>query len=306
MAIQHLRTLQLQPTQVETAADFYEAYASHILSRASRVRLSEVDRVDVASSLRMAGQWAMLFDSQRASDLLARAAEIWHDMGYGFGTFVLAAVDPGRLDRAEFVNRLVQVARLYDPRGIAGQLRVAQLQPSEPLFYPQQQAYLLLAGASMWPIFQLPLDILHIIGDQSPHRRGAAPVGALGIPIRLYWDIARRLLQTENKETDDEQSAASVAQDLARMGLAYSQSVDSAMANERLWFNAASPVDVGDIDIVSIALAAARRLGTELTRTHLQAAAEELDATARVPLELANEMMDIEPPSPQGIVRKDL
>jgi len=35
------------------------------------------------------------------------------------------------------------------------------------------------------------------------------------------------------------------------------------MANERLWFNAAAPVEVGDTDIAAIAMLAARRLGPQ-------------------------------------------
>jgi hypothetical protein len=43
----------------------------------------------------------------------------------------------------------------------------------------------------------------------------------------------------------------------------YAEAINSAMANERLWFNAAAPVDVGDIDITAIALISARRLGSD-------------------------------------------
>jgi hypothetical protein len=294
MAYQHLRTLQLDPNKVEAAADFFEAYASYILSQIPRDAVGQVSLVDAATSLRSAGQWAMFFDPQRATDLLIRSAEIWDGMGYGFGTFVLAAMAPSRLNRYEMISRLTQIAQLYDPSGAARQFGIEQqqtlepLEPLEPLLHPQQQAYLLLAGASMWRRLELPLDILRIVGNQSPHRRGVAPTGALGTPLRVYWNIAREFLGD-----DDEQTAALVARDLAGMGTAYAQTIDSAMANERLWFNAAAPVDVGDIDTVTIALTAAQRLGPELTRVHLQSAMEGLEATARVPLELATEMIDI-------------
>lgn len=119
-----------------------------------------------------------------------------------------------------------------------------------------------------------------------PHCRGVAPIGALGTPLRQYWDIARRFLGTADEET-----ARTVAADLARMADVYAEAINSAMANERLWFNAAAPVDVGDIDITAIALISARRLGSDLTQEHLHSAAESLGPTARVPLELAGEMI---------------
>jgi hypothetical protein len=161
------------------------------------------------------------------------------------------------------------------------------------MLHPQQQAYLLLACTSLWRRLDLEPDLLRIIVEQSPHRRGVAPVGALGTPLRQYWDIARRFL-----DSSDEESARTVAADLARMASAYAEAINSAMANERLWFNAAAPVDVGDIDIIAIALVSAGRLGPDLTKTHLRSAAESLDPTARVPLELASEMIDDVFPGP--------
>jgi len=103
----------------------------------------------------------------------------------------------------------------------------------------------------------------------------------------VYWDIARRFLDDE-----DDQTATIVARDLAGMATSYAETIDSAMANQRLWFNAAAPVDVGDIDTSAIAMIAARRLGSSLTRVHLESAANDLEPIARVPVELAIEMIE--------------
>jgi len=293
VAIAHMQTLQLEPAQVRTAADFFEAYGSYALStgrdQEESAPGSAVYLLDAASSLRSAGQWAMLFDSRRAARLLARSAQIWDTLGYGFGTFVLAAVAPDQLDLFQTSERLLRLAEMYiPPTRIPDSLGDrSQRQLSGPLLHPQQQAYLLLAGASLWQRLPMEPDLLRVIVDQSPHRQGVAPIGALGTPLRLYWDIAGRFL-----DSSDEESAQVVASDLARMGMAYAESINLAMANERLWFNAASPVDVGDTDIVGIALASANRLGASLMQEHLRSAAEGLDATARVPLELASEMID--------------
>jgi len=140
---------------------------------------------------------------------------------------------------------------------------------------------------------QLPYELLSSVLEQSPHSRGVAPVGALGTPIRTYWSIARNLLGD-----NDEETATLVASDLGGMAVAYAEAVDSAMANERLWFNAASPVEVGDIDTVATALITAQRLGPELMQAHLRRAMEGLRPVARVPLELASEMIEL---NPQGL-----
>src|SRR5262245_8179531 len=115
MATQHLRTLQLEPEQVRTATDFFESYASYALSQFPENAANEVGLLDAASSFRIAGQWAMLLDGRRAVGLLTRSALIWHQMGYGFGTFLLAAIAPAQLNRRDLITRLNQIARQYAP-----------------------------------------------------------------------------------------------------------------------------------------------------------------------------------------------
>ena len=294
MALQHLQTLQLQPNQVEIAADFFEAYASFIRSSTAEVR-DESALADAASSLRAAGQWAMFLDPDRAVRLFRASAGIWHRMGHGFGTFLLAAFAPDELDRYEMISRLAPLAQPYIERQ-TGSAKPQEL--PEPLLHPQQQVYLLLAETGLSRQMDLPAGILRPFADQSPHRRGVAPIGSLGTPMRIYWDIARHFLDDE-----DDQTATLVARDLADMARTYAQTIDSAMANQRLWFNAAAPVDVGDIDTLAIAMIAARRLGFDLTREHLQSAANDLEAIERVPVELAIEMIERYQPSGGGVTR---
>src|SRR5207249_2257030 len=120
--------------------------------------------------------------------------------------------------------------------------------------------------------------------DQSPHRRGVVPIGSLGTPMRVYWDISRHLL-----ESSDERAAVGVARDIAGMSRSYAEKIDSAMVNQKLWFNAAAPVDVGDIDISAITMIAARRLGFDRMRARLRSTANNLSPVARIPVELAIE-----------------
>lgn len=283
MAEQQIEDLQLNRRQVETAVDFYESYASFILDRLADAEGDDAQaydvRVDAASSLRAAGQWALLLDPLRAVNLLRNSALLWQQLGYGYGSFLLAAFSPRELDLLGMRSELAQLARPYDTDPAQPDEENAL---PEPMLHPQQQAYLLLAATGISQQSDLPTRMLGRYLDGSPHRRGTAPVGSLGTPLRVYWDIAINFLRRE-----DEQTAALVARDLVGLGSAYAEAIDSAMANERLWFNAAAPVDVGDADIAAIAMLAARRLGSELTITHLRSAAEGLGRVARVPLELA-------------------
>jgi hypothetical protein len=282
MADRHLEVLQLDSHQIEVAVDFFEAYASFIQSSSSEVT-GENALVDAASSLRTAGQWAMLLDVQRAMDLFEASARIWHQMGYGYGSFLFAAFAPSQLSRQEMADQVAQLAQAVSQ----GRTRSLEYQLPAPLLHPQQQVYLLLAETGMYRQMDLPREILSLFADRSPHRRGVAPVGSLGTPLRVYWNIARHFL-----DRDDERTAALVAHDLAGMATSYAESIDSAMANQRLWFNAAAPVDVGDTDTAAIAMIAARRLGAELAITHLQSVTDGLEPIARVPLELAIEMIE--------------
>lgn len=283
MADRHLETLQLDSHQIEAAIDFFEAYAGFIRSSSPGV-VGENALVDAASSLRTAGQWAMLIDTQRAMDLFIASARIWHQMGYGYGTFLLAAFAPGRLNPGEMISQLTQLAQPYTQN----QIRFAEeYQLPEPLLHPQQQVYLLLAESGMSRQMDLPAEAMAIFADQSPHRRGVAPIGSLGTPLRVYWNIARSFLGR-----DDEQTAALVARDLAGMAASYAETINSAMVNQRLWFNAAAPVDVGDTDTAAIAMIAARRLGADLTTTHLRSVANDLEAIAQIPVEVAIEMIE--------------
>ena len=95
-------------------------------------------------------------------------------------------------------------------------------------------------------------------------------------------------------------SAEIVTRDLAGMAKSYAETIDSAMVNERLWFNAAAPVDVGDVDTTAIALLAARRLGFGRTMTHLRSTTSELGPIERIPLELAIEMIERYEPGPEN------
>lgn len=306
MAERELGLLQLERDRIETAVDFYEAYAKLTLSEAEgrgpsgESSLWE-DSIDAASALRQAAQWAMLIDPRRAASLMTQAGLLFQRRGYGFGTFLLVAA--GRpLDRA--------VAR-RDAQSLAAVLTNAatDLPIDSPLRHPQQQAYLLLAcaGMSVRALGGRERDLLVRAADRSPHRRGVVPVGALGAPISRYWRIAEALLSVDRGGDEPEsresrfldRAAADVSNALEPLCRQYARSIEQAMVNERLWFGAAAPVDVGDIDIACIVLLAARRLGLGRTMDwtgRLTGALGESDALATVPVTLGVELAEALPP----------
>ncbi|MGX4691210.1 hypothetical protein [Streptomyces sp. JNUCC 63] len=311
-----LRLLQIDPDQARRTADFFESYANTV-SRGlygppqgdgpdTGASVSDVPgwevRVDTSTSLRLAGQWAMLFDTERARRLLSAAGGILHDLGHGFGTYLLVAYAAEPPNLSQVASRIEMMTGRHRPDG---EVRGDGPLP-EPLSHPQQQAYLLVAAAGMVRNSEaghaapgktdVELDEyaaryvrierhLQLLLSRSPHRRGVATVGALGTPIRVYWDIASRLLRSGPGATD------SVIGHLRTMAQRYSTAVDLAMANKRLWFNGAAPVDVCDVDITALALIAARALGVDHFRSALRSALAETTGLESVPLGIADAML---------------
>ncbi|MFC0100565.1 hypothetical protein ACFFKH_23975 [Micromonospora marina] len=294
MSETHLDALELSAERVAAVTDFYESYATLAL-RQGQNSDPEIAGLDAASALRSAGQWTMILDPQRAADLLVGSARLWHQHGHGFGTYLLAALRPAALPGTDRRMRQRQLQVLLTGRP------VKDVDVPAPLLHPQQQAYLLLAGAggpAAWAG----------MGDaaaRSVHRLGVVPIGALGTPLRVYWDIAMHLLSDDGARAapvkDMTPGLEAIAGHLEAMAASYATAINSAMANEYLWFSAASPVDVGDVDIAAIAALAARRFGIEPVVAALSRRAEQHDPLTRVPLELAVElavhvMRQTEPP----------
>lgn len=306
MAERELGLLQLEHGRIETAVDFYEAYAQLTLSEEETRSPSEEpapweDAIDAASALRQAAQWAMLIDSRRAAGLMTQAGYLFQRHGYGFGTFLLvAARRPFERDEAR-----------RDARSLAAVLTSAAtgLPADSPLHHPQQQAYLLLAcaGMSARELGRRERDLLTEAAGRSPHRRGVVPVGALGAPISRYWRIADTLLSVDRARDEPEsraprvldRAATDVSDALEPLCRQYARAIEQAMVNERLWFGAAAPVDVGDIDIACIVLLAARRLGLDRTMDWTGQLTDTLgrsDALATVPVILGVELAQALPP----------
>jgi hypothetical protein len=125
--------------------------------------------------------------------------------------------------------------------------------------HPQQEAYLVLAASSTADQDSPTALLLGEVLQGSPHREGAASIGALGTPIHRIWDIALRLWRAGRPGTSASEDAAAVVEHLTAMSRRYAETMRTAQGNAYLWRHGLSPVDVGDVDIAGIACLAARR-----------------------------------------------
>ena len=291
MAIEHLQAMGLAVDQVMTVARFLEAYAQTCLLEMEQVEPipvttaeppSEPDQdpedtqwiphMEAATALRDAGQWMLLADPYRARDLLARSGDLYTNVGYGYGTFLLAAtgwtpIPPAYEPFASWIPAISAV--------LAGDQAV--LPP--PLQHPQQQAYAALASAGQRQVPQQYRANLEAIISMS--RNGVVPVGALGTPVLRLWEIADNLLSGDDLQT----SLQTIVRHLEAMALRYRESMQLAQVNTHLWRNAAAAVDVGDLDIAGITAIAARRFGLPAMQSALLRPDSPLDLIARAPID---------------------
>lgn len=284
MADGYLQAFGIPVERATAAADFHEAFATYRLSDADGDVPETVRLPDAASALRVAGQWAMLFDQSRGRRLLVQSARIWHDLGHGFGSFLLEALAPGQLSPRDMAVRMDYLLSLHQPNG--NQPAGADRRTFGPLRYPQQQAYLAVAIAGMADRIDVDPRLFEV-SSAPAHLLGVAPVGSMGTPARVYWDIARSLLQDDGRG-----SARVVVRHVTRMAAAFDERVRLAVANERLWANAAAPVDVTDLDLVGITRTAANRVGPDVLNDEMRRVEVELPVYGQQAFDLAVRLVD--------------
>lgn len=292
MGAGELEALGLTMDRARTSADFFQAYGESAVGYLFSDGQDESRRFDVyedrfaalvdqASAFRLGGQWAALFDTGRAQELFARSGAIFDSLGFGFGVFVLAAF--GEAPPESLHQRVEMLVK----EETGGRQQPASADYPPALRYPQQQAYLMLAAAAVADGIDLPRDRLLRMAHRSPHRRGVLPMGALSTPIRVYWDLAVAMLA----ETGDGVLLESAFRFLHQMSIAYESAMAGGMVNSRLWRNGAAPVDVVDVDVITVVMLLAQRLGPGAAGQIASEVASELTPLARVTLNVALEML---------------
>jgi hypothetical protein len=313
-----LATLRLDGERVASTVEFLTSYArTCVWELDANPEVSDDDNADspvepqsmtsvrwsrkleAATSFCEAGQWAMLIDPGGALDLWRQAGQLYREVNFGFGFYLSAITRDIEPQSAEASNLTVAVALLANEAR-----RLSDKEPSygdivfedesgqrhvpfigdlgDEVEYPQQQAYWLLAAAIFVAQYNNELlsqwvaDLL----EYSPNRYGAAPAGALGIPVGTLWRAAGWLTQPSDSGGP---MLATTLGDLARR---YEESVRPAMENTYLWQNGVAPVDVGNIDIAALTLGGYLVFG-ERFQNALRSELERLDAVARAQLEFA-------------------
>jgi hypothetical protein len=295
MGLRHLEHLRLDAGQLERRVTFLLAYARVCLEdfevmsqsddrRTGREEAAWDARADAASSLAEAAQLTTIYDARLALDLFDAAGRHFVELGHPYGLYLRAVANRWNpKDQFEFFATGVRnIEGLYGSHPIAAK--------SEPVPRPwhaaQQQLYFLLAAAGS-PVVRSEFGSrLAELAQSSPNRRGVAPTGALGTALYRLWDIAAHLLVEQDSDT----AATVVAEHLSAMSTVYAERIGLAMVNEYMWFHAASPVNLADIDILGIAALASRTLSTRAFVSQMNLRMEQLPPLARVPAELGIEI----------------
>lgn len=293
MAVRHLERLRLSPERARLVTDFLESYANTTgrelensgPRKAAGDYAGQTDTrwtltMDMASSLKEAASWAAYFDVDRAIRLLRRAGVLYQQAGLAFGSFLLTVAHS--IQEEELFRDIALLAQLHGQSDMSDAPEI----PSA-LQHPQQQAYMLLACAGMANQLGSYPKRLQAIAAQSPNLQGVLPFGALGMPVRVAWDIGLHLLEENNPESLDV-----IAGHLAAWCRRYAEAMQLAMVNDHLWDHAAAPVDVGDMEIMGITALSASHFGREQIAEAIARHGINRDEISFIPVALGIEMSE--------------
>lgn len=247
--------LGLELAALQSRTGFYWAYARNlergrnpdraepIWERLANPAAPWLGPAMIASSYRTAAQYAELFDTRLAVELMLHASRAYLDAGAAFGLFLAAG--------AMSDEALQQVGGPQELRNLSDENSGRQVAlPNADS--PVQQAYLLLAVAAR-PVLreQFPDDPEAVLRRLSAY--GLEPVGAQGIALDRYLDIARLMLADGTAGRDPEaglpdELAADMASHLAVIGRAHAAALHANRRNEHLWRSAAAPVNIVDLE----------------------------------------------------------
>lgn len=247
--------LGLDLAALQSRAGFYRAYARNLENGRTRAgadtiwgRLANpaepwLGLAMIASSYRTAAQYAELFDTRLAVELMLRASRAYLDAGAAFGLFLAAG--------AMSDDALQQAGGPQELRNLSSPDAGVQF-VSPTADNPVQQAYLLLAVAAR------PVLRERFLGNPEVMLRrlsvyGLEPVGAQGIRLDQYLDIAQLMLADPVTDRDPEARlpedvADEMASRLAAIGRGHAAALHANQRNEYLWRNAAAPVNIVDLE----------------------------------------------------------
>jgi hypothetical protein len=293
MSDQRLEELGINRENAAAAQDFFESYGRLCESELSRIDVArgaggtDLDwqaAMDGASAYRDAATWALARADGQLARLLSHAAALYSRAGQPYGFFVHAVAQRVGSDVAGAFGT-------SDVRNLAAAVGLPEFgnTPSGAWESPQQQVYAFLAAASESELNESDRQTLLLVGESAVLRESTAPVGALGTPVIEFCDVGNAMLR------DAPSTALSlVIATVARMCERFAQAADLARRNTYLWSRAASPFDVGDLDVFGVIALAVSKYGADGVRE--VAKAETLSYLARQQLEIA---LEVAAPGPQ-------
>jgi hypothetical protein len=277
-----LEQLRIDPEAIVAQARYYASYA-RMLERARSVSPTRVDDANVwtrlahptqewlggatiASTYRLASQYAALFDVPLAMRLATRASLAYLEEGLPFGAFLAAGLLGDQVLRHSDVT----------PR-LTGLMSRLAAQPASA--DPVQQTYLLLTMASRPWLRDL---VEQPISDMLAHLRvhGLHPVGPQSAPLATYLDVARTMLTPPDRVDVEAQPTElpTMALQLADVGRAQAASLRRTMRNGYLWRHAAAPANLIDLEQVAL-FGLAMRSGSLWSHRILAQTEEELEGS---------------------------
>ncbi|WP_189706553.1 hypothetical protein [Streptomyces anandii] len=252
--------------------------------------------VEAASAYRLAGQWRLLVERDAGIELLLHAASLFSRAGLTYGAYLAASLAPDmHRDRlGPWTERLLRTAgQRHGENELRVLLGLEEHRPDPILGHVQQQTYLLLACAGLASPGSARANELRSFATESPHLNGVVPVGSMAVPVRTFWGLALDMLSPR-----DGRAARAYAGTLAELSRAYARTVNLAMANTLTWSNAATPIDVVDLDLVGAMAMGVKHFGADRMRDLLSAT--RLPDVALVPLDLGMEVADWDLAPPDG------
>ena len=156
MSVEHLDMLQLDRDTIADMHNFLVGYAEMCMRESGDLppgeRLEDrqrvwARRVEAATSYFEAGQWAMITNPEEAVRLWGEAGRLYRELDFGFGYYLwVTTLGSAAADRQG--ERDFAIAdRLFTRLGDLVSTDRRPVGVPEPLRHPQQQTYLMLAGA---------------------------------------------------------------------------------------------------------------------------------------------------------------
>ncbi|MFF0176085.1 hypothetical protein [Micromonospora profundi] len=208
-----------------------------------------------ADALRQGAIAELLLNAEAGRLVLRRASREYNRLGLPFGHFlaVVATGEPMGPAAEAHLMRLLGMPTSGQAVSDAGQ-EAGLLSQQSVLARPEQQLYLLLAGATNAP--RLGSDFRSAVGTAQQASQPAT-VGALGQPLSALWETGRLIAETA---VGNEEVRPALRDHIADLGRTHGRQLRLAQVDEFHWRHALARADLIDLDLAGIVAQSVRAL----------------------------------------------